>query len=141
VSAAGDVNGDGFDDVIVGAGRNDENGNNAGAAYVVFGRAGGFADVDLAALVPADGFKIVGEVALDRAGNSVSEAGDINGDGFDDLIVGAYLNDEAASAAGAAYVVFGKAAGIADVDLGSLGSAGIVQDRRRATSTGTGTTT
>jgi len=118
VSSAGDVNGDGFGDLIVGANGNDAGGGNyAGAAYVIFGKAGGFGTVNLAAL-GTGGFKIVGEAAGDQAGFSVSSAGDVNGDGFADLIVGAFVNDNAGGAdAGAAYVIFGKASGFGTVNL------------------------
>ena len=119
VSTAGDINGDGFADLIVGAVGNDDAGSTAGAAYVVFGKASGFADIDLASL-GTNGFKIVGEDAADRVGFSVSSAGDTNGDGFADLIVGATLNDDGGTNAGAAYVVFGKAGGISDIDVGAL---------------------
>ena len=113
VSSAGDVNGDGIDDLIVGAYRNDSGGNAAGAAYVVFGKAGGFATpVDLDAVAAGTGgFKIQGENAVDLAGISVSSAGDVNGDGLDDLIVGARGNDSGGNDAGAAYVVYGFATG------------------------------
>ena len=101
VSSAGDVNGDGFDDLIVGASRSDDGGffageADVGKAYVLFGKAGGFGTVDLTSLGfdPADGFVIVGDAAYDRAGESVSSAGDVNGDGFDDLIVGAPLGED-----------------------------------------------
>jgi Ca2+-binding RTX toxin-like protein len=75
-----------------------------GAAYVVFGKSGAFSDINLATLGTA-GFQIVGEASSDRAGVSVSSAGDVNGDGFDDLVVGA--NQYGASDNGAAYVVLG----------------------------------
>ena len=55
------------------------------------------------------GFRSIGENSSDAAGFSVSSAGDGNGDGFNDLIVGAILNDAGGSNAGAAYVVFGVA--------------------------------
>jgi len=119
VSSAGDVNGDGFDDLIVGAISNDEGGDGAGAAYVVFGSAVGSSGINLASLAPGDGFKIVGENPGDLAGR-VSSAGDINGDGVDDLIVGAHRNDEGGTYAGAAYVVFRKTTAFADVDLNAL---------------------
>ncbi len=103
------MNGDGFDDVIVGADRNDAGGEFAGAAYVVFGQAGGLSTVNLVDVaLGSGGFKIVGENASDFAGNSVSSAGDVNGDGFDDLIVGAQLNDAGGTNAGAGYVIFGR---------------------------------
>jgi hypothetical protein len=119
VSSAGDVNGDGFADLIVAAGGGDDGGSNAGEAYVVFGKASGFgtvdgtgrAVIDLSTLSPADGFIVQGDTAYDNAGKSVSSAGDVNGDGFADLIVGALGGDDGGSIAGEAYVVFGKASG------------------------------
>ena len=108
VSSAGDVNGDGFDDIIVGASAGDNGGYSAGEAYVVFGKSTGFADVDLGAMAPSDGFVIEGAAAGDNAGLSVSAAGDVNGDGFDDILVGAPFNDEGGNSAGAAYIIYGR---------------------------------
>lgn len=109
VSGAGDVNGDGFDDVIVGSRRYDQQGE----SYVVFGKSGGFAaSVEPADLDGTNGFRVQGIVAGEQAGFSVSGAGDVNGDGFDDLILGtlgAFV--DGAPFAGAAYVVFGEAEG------------------------------
>ena len=119
VSSAGDINGDGFDDLIVGAPFGDDGGNAAGEAYVVFGKASGFGTtiggqqvIDLTSLSPADGFIIQGDEAGDQAGCSVSAAGDVNGDGFDDVIIGALNNYDAGNEAGAAYLVFGKMSGL-----------------------------
>ena len=90
VASAGDVNGDGFDDLIVGASRADPHGNNSGASYVVFGKASGFAaNLDLSSLDGTNGFQLNGAAADDNSGRSVASAGDVNGDGFADLIVGA----------------------------------------------------
>jgi Ca2+-binding RTX toxin-like protein len=124
VSAAGDVNGDGFADVIVGAPLRNDNGTFAGQAYVVFGKASGIgtvdgsghAVIDLANLSPSSGFAIEGAGAGDRTGWSVSSAGDVNGDGFDDLVVGAPQGSDGGLYAGQAYVVFGKASGFGAVD-------------------------
>lgn len=121
VSDAGDVNGDGSPDVTIGAFLADPQGRaNAGAAYVVFGRGAGGGTVDLAD--PGDdGFELSGAAPGDRTGTSARGAGDVNGDGRDDLLVG---GDQGANGGpGVAYVVFGKS-GTAPVDLATLGERG-----------------
>ncbi|VVM26228.1 Flagellar hook-length control protein FliK [uncultured Gammaproteobacteria bacterium] len=111
VSSAGDVNGDGLDDLIVGAFQADPSGqSHAGKSYVVFGKKDNTDAIELSAIAAGTGgFVINGESARDFSGHSVSNAGDVNGDGLDDLIVGAYLADSNhQSQAGKSYVVFGK---------------------------------
>jgi hypothetical protein len=120
VSGAGDVNGDGFADVIVGAPRSDQGGPDAGEAYVVFGTPLETPVIDLSTLSASDGFKIswlTGDHAGYDTGRSVSGAGDVNGDGFDDVIVGAPRSSQGGYYAGAAYVVFGKSGGFG-TDIG-----------------------
>ena len=90
VSSAGDVNGDGYDDLIIGAPYADANGSMSGSSYVVFGRGSAFAaTVNLSTLDGTNGFRLDGVAASDLSGYSVSSAGDVNGDGYDDLIIGA----------------------------------------------------
>ena len=114
VSTAGDLNGDGIDDVIVGAPGSTI--NILGRSYVVFGRLDGFpAELALADLDGSDGFVISGLNLDDRFGHAVSGAGDVNGDGIDDVIIGARAADSGdeglgAAIAGQSYVVFGNAA-------------------------------
>ena len=127
VSSAGDINGDGFDDIIVGANLGDAGGNNSGQAYVIFGKAGGFSNIDLNNPMGLSGFTIVGDTSDDSAGFSVSAAGDVNGDGFGDVIVGAPFSDDGlGTGPGAAYVIFGHAGTFSTIDLSSLGSAGFI---------------
>ncbi|NVO06768.1 MAG: FG-GAP repeat protein, partial [Rhodoferax sp.] len=104
VSNAGDVNGDGFADFIIGATGAQ---NTAGISYVVFGKAGTTA-VNLNA---GSGFSIIGEAAGDNSGVSVSAAGDVNGDGLADLLIGANqsITYPSSTGPGKAYVVYGKA--------------------------------
>ncbi len=139
VAGAGDVNGDGLDDLIVGARNSHRGGNFAGEAYIIYGKADtggtqfgtevrvfksngaivgdGTTDnttvvrrvLEVEKLAPADGFILQGDIDQDRLGVSVSGAGDINGDGLDDLIVGAPTGDDGGSDAGEAYIVYGKA--------------------------------
>jgi Ca2+-binding RTX toxin-like protein len=129
VSAAGDINGDGMDDLIIGAFLADPNGNNgAGESYVVFGSSeiGSTGEINLSALSSTEGFVINGVDSYDRSGGSVSGAGDVNGDGVDDLIIGAFLADpNGLSGAGASYVVFGgnEVGSSGEINLSTLSGA------------------
>jgi Ca2+-binding RTX toxin-like protein len=115
ISCAGDINGDGIPDILIGAPHGDPIYPNTnlfpGAAFVVFGKAGGFAGpVDLASLDGTDGFRIDDSQPSSRFGFDVSAAGDLNGDGYDDLIVGMQPNPPLSGAtAGKAYVIYGHA--------------------------------
>jgi Ca2+-binding RTX toxin-like protein len=108
VSTAGDVNGDGVDDLLIGATGANPNSYSSGASYVVFGGAGvgNGGNLDLSALDGTNGFRLSGAAAYDGSGRAVSSAGDVNGDGVDDLLIGAFGAD---GFSGASYVVFGRA--------------------------------
>ncbi len=129
VSSAGDVNGDGFDDVIVGANRSEAGGTaaaNAGVSYVVFGGASLPASFDLAGLGTA-GIQIIGKDSADYSGFSVSSAGDMNGDGFGDLVIGAGASDSINNSrvdAGESYVIFGGASLPTTIELNNIGLLG-----------------
>ncbi len=110
VAGAGDTNGDGYDDLLVGAPYADKNGSNVGAAYLLLGPVSG----ELA-LSEADA-QMPGETAADSAGLAVDGAGDVDGDGIDDVILGAPGRDQSGTNAGAAYLLLGP---VSDLDLGA----------------------
>ena len=102
VDTAGDINGDGFDDVIVGANWFDLGQPDQGAAFVYAGGPGG--------LVPAFGWRVQGSRANEELGIAVSAAGDVNNDGYGDVLVGA--NSPLPDVGGKAYVFLGSSAGL-----------------------------
>ena len=96
--------------MIIGARGADLHAVNSGASYLVFGKSIGFTSlVELSALNGATGFQMSGEQDGDRSGKSVAAAGDVNGDGFGDVIIGADCADPHGTHSGASYVLFGRA--------------------------------
>ena len=121
VSTAGDINGDGHADLLIGA-----FGCNAGKgrSYVVFGGPGVGSQglISLSSLNGSNGFKLDGEATDDESGRWVSAAGDINGDGYVDLLIGApWHASNGASKSGRSYVLFGGP-GVGNQGLLSLSS-------------------
>eukprot|EP01040_Poterioochromonas_malhamensis_P011617 gene11616-12675_t len=123
VANAGDINGDGLNDIIVSTTNyspTDEL-RNVGRSYVIYGKKNQTTDIDLSTLSSTQGFHIQGANAFDTSGCSVSTAGDVNGDGIDDIIIGAYnATNKGYANTGAAYVIYGKRSGLTDINLGSL---------------------
>jgi hypothetical protein len=105
VAMAGDVDGDGLCDLLVGAPGDDDGGSSAGAAYLI--TAPGTGTLDLSSATA----KLWGEASGDYAGFVVAAAGDPDGDGLGDFLVGAPLHSGGGIEAGAGYLVLGSAAG------------------------------
>ncbi len=144
VSSAGDVDGDGLDDLIIGARTADDGGDGSGESYLISG-------ADLAAADAADGtvdgivdldnvneqagsYQFIGADGGDSAGRSVSSAGDVDGDGLADLLVGASTADGGGDGSGESYLISGGDLAALDALDGTpdgvidLGLVGIIDD-------------
>ncbi len=120
-TAAGDVDGDGYDDVLVGASGDDRTDVDAGAAFLVFGPTSG-----TTTSTDADA-TFLGEAAGDLAGASVA-LGDANADGYADALIGAYDNGSGARESGTAYLVYGPFTGTLDLASADAVLAGVAAD-------------
>jgi len=107
MAGAGDVNGDGYDDMIVAAPWDDDGGNESGQVYLIFGREGegGHSKIDLSS---AAGASFIGEHSGERLGVGLDGGTDVNGDGYDDMIIGSSTRR---NEAGETYLILGQASG------------------------------
>ena len=136
VSGVGDVNGDGLDDVLVGASGGDAGGSGSGESYLIYGSTSLPPSIDLRNL-GSGGVLIVGASGQDESGYSVGGGGDINGDGFADLIVGApeaNVPSESFSSNGQSYVIFGSPSLPGQIDLETHADVTLVGSRNDAQS-------
>ncbi len=120
-ASAGDLNSDGFDDIVMGANLNDDGAvSDSGAAYILYGHPSLASDIRL------DGsgvdVTIIGKTASEHFGYDVASGGDINGDGFDDLLVtGRYSDDGPGTNSGSVFILYGSASLSADYDIAGTG--------------------
>lgn len=114
VAGAGDVNGDGLADFIIGAPGSDTADDNAGATYIIYGQASTYGNVSLA---NAD-VTILGDTANDASGSVLASAGDVNGDTYNDFLIGSPYSSYGASESGVVYLVYGRAS-LSDSNVGA----------------------
>jgi len=124
ISAAGDINGDGFDDFLISAQYAQLNGVfRVGESYIIFGSDEGFEpNFDLATLDGTNGLVIRGVGQSDESGTAISSIGDFNNDGIDDVLITSPGADGAVTdSSGVSYIVYGTRDGFnAALDLGSI---------------------
>jgi len=126
VSSAGDINNNGFNDILIGTRFGDGPGDRPGAGqgYIVFGGPNIGPEIDLRELDGTNGFAIYGIRENDFIGRALSNAGDLNGDGFDDIVIASRFADGPADdprpEAGETYVIFGGTEFGPSIDLANL---------------------
>jgi len=109
VAGVGDVDGDGYDDILIGAPGQDEEGEDAGAAFLIRGGL----TLEPAVSLDDSWAQIYGEQYSDQAGHAVAGPGDVDGDGYDDILIGAPLRGYDA---GAVYLLLGPISGRLELD-------------------------
>ncbi|MBI3189586.1 MAG: FG-GAP repeat protein, partial [Ignavibacteriales bacterium] len=121
LATAGDVNGDGYRDILVGASASDSGGTDAGRVFVFYGGSTMNATNDVI---------FTGTSAGDAFGTSVSKAGDINGDGYDDLLIGAPGNDDNGANAGKVYLIVSNTISVASSNSTFYGYQGTIDNNQ-----------
>jgi hypothetical protein len=142
VASAGDVNGDGYDDFLIGALWNAQGGFGAGQTYLMLGDASAPWGMGFS-LSGADA-SFIGEDSFDNSGSSVASAGDVNGDGYDDFLIGAPGDEEGgAPSAGQTYLILGRQAAdwgmdfdLVNADASFIGEASLDQSGRSVAGAG-----
>lgn len=114
-SSAGDLNGDGHEDIVIGAYQAQDNLIQTGLAYVIFGTGTGIPNVDFNSLTSSQGIRIRGGPNGGALGSSVESLGDVNADGIDDIGIGSF-------GIGTVYIIFGRKTGFSDIDVSNLSS-------------------
>ncbi len=112
----GDFNNDDIDDIIIGSPQESPRGENeAGAAYIIYGKQGGYSYLNLANLNETSGFRLEGIKAGDRLGTSASGGGDFNGDRISDVVVSApRASPRGRANAGIVFIIYGKTGGYSE---------------------------
>ena len=124
VAIVGDTNDDGYAEVLVGMFNDNAGGNGSGSAYLYHGPVSG------AVTKGAADASFIGEEPSDGAGYSVADAGDVDGDGRNDILVGAYGNDDGGSTAGKVYLLYGPHSGLVDLSTADASFIGLAADDR-----------
>ncbi len=121
--AIGDLNNDGFDDIVAGNNNNDTAASGAGAIYILYGQSAQLTGGDISTVAA----RITGDSAQDGLGNAVAVT-DIDNDTYDDIIVGAWGDDQSYNNSGSVYIIYGSSSQI---------TSGSITDRATARFTGT----
>ena len=124
VAIVGDTNDDGYAEVLVGMFNDNAGGNGSGSAYLYHGPVSG------AVTKGAADASFIGEEPSDGAGYSVADAGDVDGDGRNDILVGAYGNDDGGSTAGKVYLLYGPHSGLVDLSTADASFIGLAAGDR-----------
>jgi hypothetical protein len=127
VAGGGDLNDDGYSDVVIGSTRNSDGGSYAGKVHIFFGKPDGF---DAEVSVSSSDASYLGEGPVNMTGKVLHSRGDVNSDGYDDLLISSTYYGVGAPYRGKTYLVLGKASGWSqDVSLSNADASWMGEDR------------